>query len=277
MVELSLPAPGKINLFLHILAQRADGSHQLQTLYQFVDLGERIEFNRHPSELHAEGISIPPTQNLILRAARLLREHVGISAGAHIRVHKTMPCGGGLGGGSSDAATTLHGLTQLWQLSLSVEELMKLGARLGADVPVFALGQAAIGEDVGTLLTPCSPPERWCLILHPGIGIHTKDIFQHPNLRRGRPALSHQRLLAESSDNDCAPLVYSLYPELARARDWLGQNHHPLLNGTGSCLFAHCKSADAAHQLADTVPAGWSAWAVRTSNHSPLLSALQNT
>lgn len=179
--DITLPSPAKLNLFLHITGRRADGYHELQTLFQFLDYGDTLTF--HPRDdgvitLTPELPGVPAEQNLVVRAARCLQEASGTGKGADIHLDKKLPMGGGLGGGSSNAATTLVGLNHLWQTGLSEDQLAELGLALGADVPVFVRGRAALGEGVGEKLTPANPPEDWFIVVKPPVEISTAEIFQ---------------------------------------------------------------------------------------------------
>lgn len=279
------PAPAKLNLFLHVTGQRADGYHDLQTLFQIIDLCDELAFEidrsgviaRVDDAASAPGplAAIPSAEDLCVRAATLLRAKAGNPAlGVCIRLRKRIPLGGGLGGGSSDAATTLLVLNRLWACGLSVTQLAELGLTLGADVPVFVQGESGLGEGVGERLTALPLPERWFLVLHPGVSVPTRDIFQASELTRNSPILTIPALLASGGRNDCEPVVRKRYPQVAEALDWLGRFAPSRLTGTGSCLFASFDSAAAAERVAARVPDVWRVWVARGLSHSPLQALL---
>ncbi len=278
------PAPAKLNLFLHVTGRRADGYHELQTLFQIVDLADELGF-----EVRADGAvlrlddataapgelgAVPSDADLCVRAARALQVATGSPLGAVIRVRKRIPMGGGLGGGSSDAATTLRVLNLLWGTGRSPGELALIGSQLGADVPVFVLGQSAWGEGVGERLTPVELPDQWFLIIHPGVSVPTREIFQAPELTRNSPVLTIRPLSQPGGRNDCEPVVRARYPAVADALDWLGRHAPARLTGTGSCLFASFASAAEAERVAAQVPDSWRAWVARGLARSPLLDRL---
>ena len=279
------PAPAKLNLFLHVTGQRADGYHDLQTMFQIIDLRDELAFEidrsgviaRVDDAASAPGplAAIPSAEDLCVRAATLLRAKAGDPAlGVRIRLRKRIPLGGGLGGGSSDAATTLLVLNRLWACGLSVTQLAELGLTLGADVPVFVQGESGLGEGVGERLTALALPERWFLVLHPGVSVPTRDIFQASELTRNSPILTIPALLASGGRNDCEPVVRKRYPQVAEALDWLGRFAPSRLTGTGSCLFASFDSAAAAERVAARVPDVWRVWVARGLSHSPLQALL---
>ncbi len=267
------PAPAKLNLFLHILGRRPDGYHELQTAFQFVDLCDeltyevrgdgRIARTRGPTEIPAES-------DLAVRAARALRQATGATEGVSITVEKRIPLQAGLGGGSSDAATTLIALNQLWNTGLDRPALARLGLALGADVPVFVGGTAAFGEGVGERLTPIEPPEHDYVIVHPGCRIATAEIFQAPELTRNSDAITIRAFLREGGRNDCEATVRRRYPEAARALDWLSQYGDARLTGTGACIFVAVESRARAEEICRTIPQGWRGFACRGRNRSPL-------
>jgi 4-diphosphocytidyl-2-C-methyl-D-erythritol kinase len=283
------PAPAKLNLCLHVTGRRADGYHELQTIFQPIDLQDELAF-----EVTAAGVierrddarakpgalaAIPSAEDLCVRAARALAELAAerlarTVPGAIIRIRKRIPMGGGLGGGSSDAATTLLALNALWGLGFDRATLAAVGVKLGADVPVFVHGLAAVGEGVGERLTPVSPPDRWFLVIHPGVSVPTATVFQAPELTRNSPVLTIPALLASGGRNDCEPVVRERYPEVAEAIDWLARFAPARLTGTGSCIFASFDSAAAAERVAARVPDCWRAWVARSLSRSPLLDRL---
>ena len=268
------PAPAKLNLMLRVLGRRPDGFHRLQTVFQFLDRGDRLYFEprrdgciRRLSEL--EGV--PPESDLTVRAARLLKEHTGCKAGVDIVVDKRLPPGGGLGGGSSDAATTLVALNRIWGLGQTQEDLMKLGLSLGADVPVFVFGLASWGEGVGEVLTPVTLPEPWYLVLIPSCQVSTADVFSDPQLTRNSQSITISDFFDGDDRNDCLDVVRRRYPEVASALDWLAPRGRGRLTGTGSCVFAAFDTAGEALAVREMVPPSFSAFVVRGLNRSPLL------
>jgi 4-diphosphocytidyl-2-C-methyl-D-erythritol kinase len=275
MNSLQLPAPAKINLFLHITGRRADGYHLLETEFQFLDLADQLRFELAP-ELRLSGDcgDVAASDNLILRAARALLPYANAPVGAAIHLQKNIPMGAGLGGGSSDAATTLLALNQLWQLGLSLEQLAAIGLTLGADVPVFVHGRAALARGVGEQLSPSLPAEDHYLLLYPGVAIATAAIFSDPLLPRATPPLASATYDAWQLGNDCEAIACERYPEVEKARSWLVNFAPTRMTGTGSCLFARFDCARAAQECADQLPAGWQAWVCRGQNRSPLHQAL---
>ena len=276
MAALICPAPAKLNLFLHVVGRREDGYHLLQTVFQFVDLCDTLYFDLTDSgEIQCDGLDLEPEGNLIWRAAQLLREHTGIRQGIHIRVDKHIPLGGGLGGGSSDAAATLLALNRLWELNLASETLTRLGLQLGADVPVFLNGQAAWAEGVGEHLIPLPDlPEPWYLLIHPGCSISTREIFDAPDLPRNMPPVELEDFLAQRTVNVCEALVIQRYLPVHHALAWLGSHAVARLTGTGACVFAAFPEADVACQVLEQMPEDWDAWIVKGMNRSPLCAAL---
>jgi 4-diphosphocytidyl-2-C-methyl-D-erythritol kinase len=275
------PAPAKLNLFLHIVGRRADGYHELQSCFQFVDLCDEIRIEvradgriRRTSELAA----VAEEADLCVRAARALQSAGGSALGADIGVLKRIPLGGGLGGGSSDAATCLVALNHLWKLHWSTEQLAALGLKLGADVPVFVRGRVAWAEGVGERLTPLYPPlapaETNYLILKPNIGVSTAEVFQDPDLTRNSPPITIHGFLASGGRNDCESVVRRRYPEVARALDWLSQYGVARLTGTGACVFLAVETLDRGLEIARQLPPALDAFLARGLNDSPLLERL---
>jgi 4-diphosphocytidyl-2-C-methyl-D-erythritol kinase len=218
--RLTLPSPAKLNLMLHILGRREDGYHELQTLFQFVDYGDEITFAVRDDgviQLHTEFAGVPHESNLIVRAAKMLQHQSGCSLGIDIWIDKVLPMGGGIGGGSSNAATTLLGLNHLWQLGWDEDRLATLGLTLGADVPVFVRGHAAFAEGVGEKLTPVDPEEPWYLVLVPQVSVSTAEIFSDPLLTRNTPPIKVRPVPEGNSRNDCLPVVARRYPGKAEA------------------------------------------------------------
>jgi 4-diphosphocytidyl-2-C-methyl-D-erythritol kinase len=275
--ESRWPAPAKLNLFLHVTGRRADGYHELQTLFQLVDLADTIAIRvREDGALERpEGpADVPAELDLAVRAARALKSASGTPLGATLRVLKRIPQGGGLGGGSSDAATTLLALNELWGCGLARDELAVLGLPLGADVPVFIKGLSAWGEGIGERLTPVELPERWYLIIHPGCAVSTGSVFQSHELTRNSPVITIRGFFESGGRNDCEPVVRRLCPEVGEALDWLGRFAPARLTGTGSCVFATYESAIEAERLAARVPDRWKSVVARGLNPSPVLGRL---
>ncbi|MCQ9085203.1 4-(cytidine 5'-diphospho)-2-C-methyl-D-erythritol kinase [Vibrio harveyi] len=279
MIDLSTrwPSPAKLNLFLYINGRTENGYHELQTLFQFVDHGDELTIQANDSgeiTMSPEIEGVPLQDNLIWKAATALQRYAKCSYGAHIDLHKILPMGGGIGGGSSNAATTLVALNYLWQTHLSDDELAEIGLTLGADVPVFVRGFAAFAEGVGEKLSPAHPDEKWYLVVRPNVSIATADIFGHPDLTRNTPKRDLETLLNTPSVNDCEKIVRMLYPEVDKQLSWLLQYAPSRLTGTGSCVFAEFSSKSEAEtilaQLSDKV----SAFVAQGRNISPLKETL---
>jgi len=269
------PAPGKLNLFLHVLGRRADGYHRLQTAFQFIDLCDELRFwERSPGvvERCSELPGVPADDDLCVRAARLLAASASVVPGVAIEVRKRLPMQGGVGGGSSDAATVLVALNELWGLRRSVAELASLGLSLGADVPVFVHGTAAWAEGVGEQLTPLEPPEPIFLLVRPDATVSTAEIFKAPELTRDSPAITIPGFLLTGGRNDCEPVVRRRFPAVAEALDWLGQFAPARLTGTGSCVFAAMPDEASAREALARLPRRWTGYVVRGLNRSPLLA-----
>jgi len=272
------PAPAKLNLLLHIVGRRDDGFHELQTVFQFLTLGDWLYFDVHQPpgvRLAGQPAGVPASADLCVRAAALLLETTDSKAGVMIYNDKHLPVGGGLGGGSSDAATTLVVLNRLWGLGLSPEVLARLGLTLGADVPVFVHGHAAWAEGVGERLTPVTPPEAWYLVLVPPVSVSTAAIFSDPGLTRDTPRTKIPDLLSGAGHNDCEAVVCRRYPEVAAAIDWLDRFAPARLTGTGGCVFAAFETQADAQAVAVQLPADWSGFVTRGINRSPLLTAME--
>jgi 4-diphosphocytidyl-2-C-methyl-D-erythritol kinase len=280
--ETQWPAPAKLNLFLHITGRRPDGYHELQTLFQLIDLCDTVSLSvtddgRIERPAGPEGVD--PDSDLTVRAAKALQAATGSRAGASIRITKRIPMGGGLGGGSSDAATVLLALNHLWNCGLPVDELARLGLPLGADVPVFVRGSSAWAEGVGEQLVPVELPERWYVVIHPGVAVPTRDVFQSPELTRNTPVITIRAFFGpeggSGSRNDCEPVVRARYPEVADALNWLGNFAPARLTGTGSCIFAAFGSAIDAERVAARAPDRWRAFVARGLNVSPVHALLR--
>lgn len=272
------PAPAKLNLFLHITGRRADGYHELQTLFQFLTRCDWLYFDVDGAagvRLAGQPAGVPAAADLCVRAARLLLEWTGASRGVTIYNDKCLPVGGGLGGGSSDAATTLLVLNRLWGLGLDINELAVVGLRLGADVPVFIHGHSALAEGVGEVLTHASPPETWFLVVVPPVSVSTADIFSAPDLTRDTPRTKIPDLISGGGRNDCEAVVRRRYPEVAAALDWLDRFSPSRMTGTGACVFAGFATEAEAQAVARQIPQTWTGFVARGTNRSPLLLAME--
>lgn len=270
-------APAKLNLLLRILGRRPDGYHELQTVFQFLDLGDALYFQvtDAPAIVRLSGAAgVAPEEDLVVRAARLLQQETRCRLGVQIRLVKRLPLGGGLGGGSSDAATALAVLNRLWRTGLGAAELARLGLCLGADVPVFLLGRAAWGEGIGERLTPLTLPEPWYLVLRPACEVSTAAVFQDPELTRNSLRITIPDFLAGTQDNDCLAVVLRRYPAVREAFDWLARYARPRLTGTGACVFAAFDSQAAAQAVHAQLPAGVSGFVARGCNESALRAQL---
>ncbi|MCQ4277280.1 4-(cytidine 5'-diphospho)-2-C-methyl-D-erythritol kinase [Stutzerimonas degradans] len=278
MPTLTLPAPAKLNLMLHILGRRADGYHELQTLFQFLDYGDELSFSLRDDgqiRLHTDLPGVDHDSNLIVRAARLLQRESGCTLGADIKLTKRLPMGGGIGGGSSDAATTLVGLDHLWRLDLGEDRLAELGLALGADVPVFVRGRAAFAEGVGERLQPVDLEEPWFLVLAPQVSVSTAEIFADPELTRNTPAITVRSLLAGGGHNDCQPVVERRYPEVRNALSLLNKFVPSSMTGTGACVFGSFPNEGEADKVRRQLPASLPSFVARGRNVSMLHRTLK--
>lgn len=273
------PSPAKLNLFLYITGRQANGYHELQTLFQFIDLCDELEITANNSgniTLSPDIEGVKTEDNLIWKAATALQTKTRCSFGAHINLNKILPMGGGIGGGSSNAATALVALNFLWQTKLTSDELAEIGLALGADVPVFVRGFAAFAEGVGEKLSPAMPKEQWYLVIKPQVSIATVDIFTHPELTRNTPKRALSTLLDTPYVNDCEKIVRMLYPEVDKQLSWLLQYAPSRLTGTGSCVFSVFNSKESAEKVLDMLPDNVSAFIAKGCNRSPLLETLAN-
>lgn len=271
------PAPAKVNLFLHITGRRTDGYHLLQTVFQFLDLCDRIDFELREDGriLRAEGpADLPVHQDLTMRAAQLLKDLTGVAAGAAIHLRKMIPTQAGLGGGSSDAATALVALNELWGTGLSAAELANLGLKLGADVPVFLRGESAWAEGIGEVLSPLELPEPWYLVIQPPCQVATREIFQAPELTRNSAPITIAGFRAGAARNDFEPVVRARYPAVAKALDWLGKHGEARLTGSGACVFAAFADESRARQVAAMLPHDWRSFVTKGCNRSLLMTRL---
>jgi len=278
------PAPAKLNLFLYITGRRPDGYHNLQTLFQFLDYGDQLQITVDQSgsiTLLTPVAGVADADNLIVRAANMLKQaaqdnhRLTAHAGAQIAVEKNLPMGGGLGGGSSDAATVLVALNHLWQTGFTPDELAAMGVKLGADVPVFVQGFAAFAQGVGEQLHSAEPEEKWYLVAHPGVNISTPVVFNDPELTRDTPSRSLSTLLASPFTNDCEAVVRKRFREVDELVSWLLEYAPSRLTGTGACVFAEFDTESAARQVLELAPNGVRAFVARGVNVSPLQRTLR--
>jgi 4-diphosphocytidyl-2-C-methyl-D-erythritol kinase len=274
------PAPAKLNLFLHVCGRRPDGYHELQTLFQLIDFCDELEFRpRADGQVSRTNVvpGIAEDEDLVVRAARLLQAASSTHVGASITLHKNIPTGAGLGGGSSDAATTLLVLNHLWGCGLSAAELAGLGLQLGADVPLFIHGHTAFGRGVGEQLRPVSlGPRHYLLVMLP-VHVSTAEVFRHPHLRRDSPRLADADLPMGVGDNCCEPVVRSLYPEIAAALDDVRRFGPARMTGTGSSIFLEMPDEQAALKASFQLNSLYNVRAVRGQDRSPLHEMLQYT
>jgi len=282
------PAPAKLNLFLHITGRRTDGFHNLQTIFQILDFSDQLRFElRNDSDIVRQSAiqQVDANTDLCVRAARLLQSHTGCQLGIDIFLKKRLPIGGGVGGGSSDAATTLVALNQLWGLQLSQAQLMALGGQLGADVPVFIFGQSAWAEGIGEKLHVVELPECWYVVIFPGVTIPTAQLFADPELTRDARPITIRDYFAGGTRNAFEAIVRRRYPEVELACGWLSKQasikHPAMLTGTGSCVFAAIEDELSAHEIASKakreLPDNWQILSAKGCNESPLRSVLQRS
>ncbi|WP_194438846.1 4-(cytidine 5'-diphospho)-2-C-methyl-D-erythritol kinase [Vibrio fluminensis] len=271
------PSPAKLNLFLYITGRRENGYHELQTLFQFVDHCDDLTISANESGNITLTPDIPGValeDNLIWRAATALQNFTGCQLGADIKLNKILPMGGGIGGGSSNAATVLVALNHLWQTHCSEDQLADIGLKLGADVPVFVRGHAAFAEGVGEEIVKVEPEEKWYLVVRPNVSIATVDIFTHPDLTRDTPKRPLSLLLESEYGNDCEKIVRMLYPEVDKQLSWLLQYAPSRLTGTGSCVFAEFLSENDAQNAFEQLSDNVSAFVAKGNNVSPLYQTL---
>ena len=273
LTDSAWPAPAKLNLFLHITGRRPDGYHLLQTVFQFLDIHDDVIINPVPSgEISARhqypGFS--REDDLTLRAARLLQAETGCAAGADIKLIKNLPVGGGIGGGSSDAATVLMVLNHLWDTRLTTPEISHLGLQLGADVPVFVHGTACWAEGVGEQIETIDLPQPVYLLVYPKVHVSTGQIFSAPELTRNTTPIKIADFLAGDAGNDFEAVVRDQVPEVDEAMRWLQQYAPARLTGTGSCIFAEFETRQSAQEAADEASQDWQTWVTRGTNRSML-------
>ena len=271
--ELFYRSPAKLNLMLHITGQQADGYHLLQTVFQFIDLCDHLGFRlRHDRQIRRIDSDTPvnPENDLVLKAAQLLQRETRVALGVDISVNKQIPIGGGLGGGSSDAATTLMALKQLWQIPIDAQQLARLGRQLGADVPIFIYGKNAWAEGIGDQFEAVELPETWYLVVHPGVFVSTGEIFSAKDLTRDCHPIKIRAFLEGAGQNVCEPVACRLYPEIRRALDWLNQFSPARMTGTGACIFAGFHSDKEANDVKSRLPESWQGYVVKALPGNPV-------
>lgn len=271
------PAPAKLNLMLRIIGKRDDGYHNLQTIFQLLTVSDWLNFKlRDDDEIRLKDncIGVNSAENLVLQSVELLREKSGVKKGVDIQLKKILPMGAGLGGGSSDAATTLLVLNQLWGLGYTLQELAVIGASLGADVPVFVLGETAWAEGVGEKLTPLSLPEPWFVIVNPPCHIATKEVFLNNHLTRDSSAITIRDFHEGQDRNDCLEVVRKMSKEVDETYDHFSKYNKVYLTGTGSSLFSKFQTRLEAVNILNKLPDSWDKWVVQGVNKSPLHSVL---
>ena len=274
----SFPAPGKLNLMLRVVGRRADGYHLLQTVFRFIDLCDTLSFRVRSDGVISSAYElpgVPPGEDLAARAAGLLQQAGGTTLGADIFLEKCLPMGGGLGGGSSDAATTLIALNRLWGLDFSRARLLELAVKLGADVPVFVFGNNAFGEGIGERLTVVQLPPAWYVVLVPPIAVSTAAIFAHPKLKRDSKPVRIQSFSADGAENDLQPVVCQAFPEVARHLAWLEQYGAARLTGSGACVFASFPDEEKARKVMAQLPGDMKGFVARGLDHHPLRDFVQ--
>jgi 4-diphosphocytidyl-2-C-methyl-D-erythritol kinase len=274
-------APAKLNLFLHVVGRREDGYHLLQSVFTLIDRCDRLRFRvRDDGVIHRVNAvaGVPAAQDLALRAASALKEASGTPKGADIELEKAIPLGGGLGGGSSDAATVLIALDRLWNTGLGSEALQELAVTLGADVPFFIFGQPAWAEGIGERLRPVELPARWYLVLTPGVHVPTQAVFAASELTRNTEALKMEDFSAQPATltdsrrfrNDLEPVVTARFPAVRDHLEWLGRHGNARMTGSGSCVFAGYESREAAQHVLDQLPGTMRGFVARGLTHHPL-------
>lgn len=284
---LSFPSPAKLNLFLHVVGQRSNGYHELETVFQFLNYGDTIQLSVNDSnniEILTPIDGVNNEDNLIYKAAKLLQEKrpqkMLNGCGVKIKINKILPMGGGLGGGSSNAATILLALNTLWNINLSIKDLAALGLSLGADVPIFINGYAAFAQGIGEVLTPVTPIEYWYLVSKPACSISTQAVFMSPNLVRNTPKLLlnniENDLNIDLCHNDCETIVIKSHPEVANLIAWLVEYAPSRMTGTGACVFSQFSSENEARKVQYKLPDGIESFIAKGINQSPLIDAINN-
>lgn len=274
----SFPAPAKLNLFLHIVGQLDNGYHQLETVFQFLDRSDTLHIRATENgtiNLLTPIAGVNNDDNLIVKAAKLLQHHCQCQQGADIKLEKILPMGGGLGGGSSNAATVLLALNALWNTQLSIEELAELGVILGADVPIFVHGFAAFAQGIGEQLTPASPKTYWYLVSKPDCSISTQSVFSAQDLTRDTATIRYSDADVENYHNDCQTWVIKHYPEVAKLLSWLIEYAPSQMTGTGACIFSRFSSEQEAINVQSQLPDGIESFVAKGLNQSPMHNALE--
>ncbi len=277
MQSLTLPAPAKLNLFLHINRRREDGYHDLQTVFQLLDFGDELAFTPNTDNtirFTCSNKSLESDDNLVMKAAYSLQPFAQQFLGIDIYLNKILPAGGGIGGGSSDAATTLLALNYLWRCDLTVDQLADIGRELGADVPVFVRGQSSFAEGVGERLQPLDLPKKWFIVLDPGCHVSTAKIFSHKRLTRDTPIIKVATSFGQGTNNDCQALVEELYSQVKEARLWLDQFGQARMTGTGCCVFLSVDDEDTAQTIFKQRPKHINGFVAKGVNISPAVEQL---
>lgn len=278
---LSFPAPAKLNLFLHVVGRRPDGYHLLQTVFRFLDFSDQLSFNLRADgviKLHNPIVGVSEEKDLCVRAAKLLKQITGTAQGIDIFLQKQIPMGGGLGGGSSDAATTLLALNQLWKVNLSRQQLLELGLQLGADVPVFIFGQNAFAQEVGEKLVAIELPPAWYLVLVPPEQIATAEIFASKELTRNTLPIKIPPFSVWQGHNDLEPVVCRLYPEVARCLEWLKRLENTTIaamSGSGSCVFAEFATELSAQAAYEQIPDDMEGFVAKGLDYHPMHKSME--
>ena len=267
------PAPAKLNLFLHVVGRRADGYHLLQTVFRLLDWGDTLDFavREDGAICRTNAVAdVPEETDLCVRAARALQQATGCPLGADITLHKRLPLGGGLGGGSSDAATTLMALNHLWNTRLDPVRLREIGVGLGADVPFFLFGCDAFVEGIGEILQPVTLSPACYVVLAPGISVPTAQIYASPDLTRNTPQIRMPGFTFDRTRNDLQPVACQLFPEVKDALSWLGQFAPARMTGSGACVFAPAESPEHAAWIVGQCPTRWQAWQAASLAQHPM-------
>lgn len=267
------PAPAKLNLFLHVVGQRTDGYHLIQTAFRLLDWHDLLSFELCPDgEIRraSDLPGVPEHEDITVRAARLLQRETGARPGVSISIDKRLPMGGGLGGGSSDAATTLIALNRLWRTGLSRTDLARLGLRLGADVPFFVFGRDAFAEGIGERLSPLPLAPAWYVVVWPRCHVPTQQIFASRELTRNTEPITIPDFASRATRNDLQAVACELYPQVGAVVEWLGHYAPARMTGSGACVFAEVDGEIAARRIAESCPAQWQAWSVRSIAQHPL-------
>lgn len=267
------PAPAKLNLFLHIVGRRQDGYHLLQSVFRFLDYADSLSFRARDDGVIKRDYTlagVPEEDDLCVQAAKLLQRMADTRLGVEITLEKKLPLGGGLGGGSSDAATTLIALNRLWKLGFTREKLQHLGLQLGADVPIFVFGQNAFVEGVGEVLQPISLPPAWYVVLAPKVNISTAEIFADPELTRNTNRIKITAFSTAQGHNDLEPVVCRKYPQVAQHLAWLKLFGEARMTGSGACVFAEYATEKEAREVLAQLPGQMSGFVARGLDRHPL-------